>query len=119
MRKAAFALVVAFATGAFSDARAGVDEDLIILRRGDSNNDGYVNSADISHISSYLFSGGAEPPCLNQADVNHDGVVSISDATYLSNFLYQGGPEPPAPGPFNTTCATTDPWISCEVLPCG
>lgn len=95
----------------------GPDNDDAILRRGDSNNDQVVNGSDVSHLSAWLFQGGAEPGCLNQADVNDDGSINGSDPVFLANWLYLGGPTPPAPGPYNFTCATDAHALGCATLP--
>lgn len=99
-------------------AVAGDMDDDDILRRGDANSDSLVDVSDVSFISDYLFQGGPEPPCMNQADVNGDGAVNVSDCSYLTNYLFQGGPAPPAPGPDNTQCTDTSPYISCSYLIC-
>lgn len=96
------------------------DDPRIILRRGDANSDGDVDTSDAVFIAAYLESGGAEPPCMNQADANDDGVVSSSDAVYVLNWLYNGGSAPPAPGPFATECSEDlDDYISCNESPCS
>jgi hypothetical protein len=116
-----FTAIVVFSlgTGLFAISVPDDPDVIIILLRGDANSDDQVNINDASYINSYLFSGGAAPPCMNQADINNDGVVNISDSSHLLNWLFNGGPAPAAPGPFNTTC-TTDPLPSpgCQVNPC-
>ena len=104
-----------------STASAGIFPDDEILLRGDANNDGSVNGADISFISAYLYNGGDEPPCANQADVDDNGLLNVSDSVYLSNYLYQGGSPPPYPGASNSECTedTTTPNLSCDVYPCS
>ena len=94
------------------------EDDSIITRRGDSNHDGVVNGSDLSHLSAWLYQGGAAPPCLNQADVNDDGSIGIADVSYLSNWLYQGGPVPPAPGPYAFTCTTNTYELGCANPQC-
>ena len=96
----------------------GIGDTDIIFLRGDSNSDGAVNVSDSSHLSNYLFNGGGAPPCENQADVNADGSIDLSDVTFLNNWLFLGGPPPPAPGPFATSCSTTNPYIACSTNPC-
>lgn len=91
-----------------------------IVKRGDSNNDGTVNGADVSHLGNYLWTqDGPAPPCLNQADVNDDGAIDLSDQIYLLAWLFQGGPAPPFPGPSNTSCEKVDPALGCDVNPCS
>ncbi len=67
--------------------------------RGDSNGDGEVNVSDPVHVLNYLFSGGAEPRCLDSADGDDNGQVNITDAVYLLNYLFSSGRPPPPPFP--------------------
>ncbi len=71
-----------------------IDEDPTGIMRGDVNDDGDIDVADVVTINEYLFAGGTLS-CPNMADVNDDGGINISDSVYLSNYLYNGG-EPPA-----------------------
>lgn len=95
-------------------AFGGILGEDFILARGDANDDGRVDVSDAVFINTFINYGGNLPPCMNQADCNKDGAVSNTDTAYLLNWLYNGGPAPPSPGPFNTTCATTVPYISCQ-----
>jgi len=64
--------------------------------RGDVNNDGTINSADVVYLINYLFIGGPEPqPVVDSGDCNHDGIVNSSDVVYLINYLFINGPAPP------------------------
>ena len=71
--------------------------------RGDCSGDGEVAGSVTDGIAllSYLFLGGAEPPCLAACDANGDGVVQgqVTDAIHLFSFNFLGGPAPPAPYP--------------------
>lgn len=104
-------------------ARVAVPDIIIderIFRRGDANNDSYVNASDASYINAFLFLGGPEPGCLNQADANNDGEVNVSDSVYILDWLYQGGEEPPYPGPDGNECvADDDRHPGCETDPCS
>ena len=70
--------------------------------RGDVNEDGSVNSADI--IVCWL-----EGPfsCDDAADVNDDGILDVgvegADCEYLNDYLFGGGPPPPPPFPYMRT----------------
>jgi len=66
--------------------------------RGDFNNDGQLNVADLTALVAYLFQNGAPPDCFEEGDVNGDGAINIADLTYLVAYLFQGGP-PPLPCP--------------------
>ena len=92
--------------------------DIILLRRGDANNDGVVNISDAYFINDYLFMGGYAPACMDAADVNDDGWVDLADSSYLSNWLYQGGPMPPAPGPFTCGQDSTADSLTCQSSIC-
>lgn len=92
---------------------SGVASDDDIIRRGDVNHDASVNVSDAVYLNSFLYQGGAAPPCMNEADVNKDGRVDGSDSAFLLSYLYSGGPAPPSPGPYNSTCTNTYPYISC------
>jgi len=67
---------------------------VVAFMRGDSNNDGQVDIADISFLVSYVFRSGPEPASLEAADVNSDTNVDVSDALYLVNFIFRQGPPP-------------------------
>ncbi|MBU8933406.1 MAG: dockerin type I repeat-containing protein [candidate division Zixibacteria bacterium] len=64
--------------------------------RGNVDDDGEVNIADLTYLVAYLFTGGPPPPCLEEADVNGDGEINIADLTYLVAYLFTGGPPPVA-----------------------
>ena len=102
-------------------SRAGVvtGEEIIdglaITMRGDVDHSGGVNISDPTYLSSFLFSGGPQPPCMNEADANHDGAVNVADVSFLLSWLFGQGTAPPAPGAYNTTCTTTYPSISCDI----
>lgn len=70
------------------------------FRRGDCNDDGIVNIADIvANIGlvtgSFPFNAGCPAAC----DANDDGANDISDSVYIAAYQFQGGPPPPAPFP--------------------
>ena len=84
------------------------------FRRGDVNNDGGLNIADIVAIGVFLFEAGDPPVCLDAADTNDDGVIDVADPVRLVRFLFQFGPPLPAPG---NACGTdpTDDTLVCLV----
>ncbi|MGE3163382.1 MAG: IPT/TIG domain-containing protein [Planctomycetota bacterium] len=70
--------------------------------RGDVNDDGAVNPADLSVLASFVVGGGGMPPILDAADVNDDGLVAVGDLVLLSAFLQQSPPitlPPPTAAP--------------------
>ena len=62
-------------------------------RRGDTNGDGILSSADIFYLINHLFANG--PPPLGSGDVNGDGTAGVPDIFYLINHLFTYGPPPP------------------------
>ncbi|HVR75230.1 MAG TPA: metallophosphoesterase [Planctomycetota bacterium] len=90
----------------------GVDEELIDrfsitkpapgpalrFRRGDTNEDGSVDVADVVGALGYLFAG-LPPPCLAASDVNGSRSVELTDSIHLLNHLFIGGPSPVPPYP--------------------
>ena len=67
--------------------------------RGDCNDDGDVNVADVSCALERLFAGGPMPGCLAVLNTNGDGSVDITDPVFLLNFLFVGGPSVVDPFP--------------------
>ncbi len=67
--------------------------------RGDPNNDGIVNVADVIFMLNYLFQSGPKPPCFKSADVDNSDAVDLGDAVYLLNYTFIGGPPPHPPFP--------------------
>lgn len=66
-------------------------------RRADVNLDGSRDLTDAISILRYLFSGGAEPTCLDAADIDANGKLEISDAVEWLEHLYLGALPPPEP----------------------
>ena len=77
--------------------RLGVQPDLSIFVRGDTNDDLTTDISDASTILNFLFLGGRRPGCLDAADTDDDGAIVVTDATYLLNYLFLGGPSLPPP----------------------
>ena len=83
-------------------ARTVTDLDLSLsagplVSRGDCNADGEQDISDPVALLSFLFTGGATPPCLEACDATGDRVSDISDAIYLLGHIFLGGPPPAAP----------------------
>lgn len=95
----------------------GQEDEVLIGRRGDANNDGVLNQTDAVFITNHLFNGGPAPQCEAQADVDDDGLVAINDAVFITNYLFLGGPPPPPPSDCNGK-DTTLPNPSCLYDPC-
>jgi len=64
------------------------------ILRGDSNQDRVVDISDAIHTLGWLFTGGPEPPCLDEADSNKDRAVDLSDGVFTLSYLFVGGPQP-------------------------
>ncbi len=63
--------------------------------RGDVNDDGAVNIADIIYLAGYVNNGGPGPiPFVHTGDVNNDGLVNAGDITYMISFYFDCGPCP-------------------------
>jgi hypothetical protein len=67
--------------------------------RGDGNNDGLVDVADIVFVLQYLFLDGPEPECEDAADFDNDGHINITDPVFLTLYIFQNGIAPPSPYP--------------------
>ena len=57
------------------------------LLRGDVNEDGKVNIADVTALISYLLSGDTDGVNLDNANCNQDATISIGDVTALISYL--------------------------------
>ena len=67
------------------------------IHRGDIDHNGAAvpDIADLVYLVTYMFQGGAEPPCMEEADIDGNGSgPDIADLVYLVSFMFQGGPEP-------------------------
>ncbi len=63
--------------------------------RGDINNDGIVNLADIIALADNVAgSGPGAIPFAHLGDVNNDGSINSADVTYLVNYYFHYGPCP-------------------------
>jgi len=63
--------------------------------RGDVNNDGVVNLADIIYLADYVASSGPGPiPFAHLGDVDGDGLTNAADVTYLMSYYFYYGPCP-------------------------
>lgn len=68
------------------------------FRRGDVNEDSWVDVADVGAILGHLFGTGPAPGCLDAADVDDNNHLEVADAVFLVNYLFAHGHAPPAPG---------------------
>ncbi|MFH1688385.1 MAG: PKD domain-containing protein, partial [bacterium] len=57
-----------------------------------------IDIADLVYLVSYMFSGGAEPPCIEEANIDGDVLenIDITDLIHLVNYMFNGGPDPVA-----------------------
>lgn len=79
----------------------GSGGSVIRFVRGDANEDGSYNVADIVFGLNALFvPGGVTPNCIESCDINDDGSFNIADMVYGLNSLFvPGSPPPDAPYP--------------------
>jgi hypothetical protein len=71
-----------------------VREGISQFTRGDCNNDGIVDAADVVFLINYLFQDGTAPDPLEAGDANSDSEVDPADVVYLINYLFKQGPPP-------------------------
>lgn len=119
--------VVGFTTGTGAATCTMEVDNLVIKRfggdgplfvRGDADADGRRNITDGVAVFSFLFTGGATPPCMDAADSNDQGVVNITSGIYILNFLFLGGAPPPPPFPNCGSDPTTEPRnLDCDSFP--
>jgi PKD repeat protein len=88
-----------------------------LFRRGDTNSDSKLDISDPVSTLAFLFTGGAEPSCLDSTDTNDDGMVDISDAVAALGFLFTGGAAPPAPGSERCGKDPTADTLECLAFP--
>ncbi|MBU8932994.1 MAG: VCBS repeat-containing protein [candidate division Zixibacteria bacterium] len=67
--------------------------------RGNVDNIGEVNIADLTYLVAYLFTGGPPPPCSPESNVDgitseSGGEIDIADLTQLVSYLFTGGSAP-------------------------
>ncbi len=61
---------------------------------GDASNDCGFNIADVTYLTTWIFSGGPAPAIPNNADMDRSCAVNIGDATYGIARVFNGGPAP-------------------------
>jgi len=84
--------------------------------RGDCNDDGQLNVADVINFLNYQFVGSIESPgCFDSCDADDNGTLDVADAVRSLNYLFTGTasvPEPP--GPFECGTDPTIDELGCE-----
>jgi hypothetical protein len=63
--------------------------------RGNVDNTGGINVADLAYLVFYLFEDGPAPPCEEDGNVDGDDGINVADLTYLVDYLFFDGPAPP------------------------
>jgi len=86
--------------------------------RGDVNQDGKRNIADVLRLLGELFSGLPPSTCPDSADANDDGKINIADALRLLGYLFGGQGELPAPAPDCGGDPTPDNMEKCTFEGC-
>ena len=108
-------LSLADLSAAAPGALAAVADELREFRRGDVTADQTIDIADAIMLFDYLFTGGAEPPCVKSAEANGDGSLDLSDGVHILSFLFLGGGGFPEP---SQACGfTLSDSLSCKSFP--
>jgi len=63
----------------------------VIRKKGDFNNNGAPDIADVIFLLNYLFKNGKKPGYPYQADVNCNSRINVSDLIQLYRYLFQNG----------------------------
>ncbi len=66
--------------------------------RGNVDNIGGINVADVTYLVAYMFASGPASPCGEDGNVDGIGGINVADLTYLVDYLFRSGP-PPSPCP--------------------
>jgi len=83
--------------------------------RGDTNDDGLIDIADVTTLMGYLYSGGSLA-CMDAADTNDDGLVNLADGVVLNAYL-RGEGSLPAPSRGEGEDPTADTLACAWVVP--
>ena len=62
-----------------------------LFLRGDGNQDGQLDLADVIFTAQLLFTVGVGLTCSDRYDSNDDGVTNIADVVYSATYLFQSG----------------------------
>lgn len=92
--------------------RLRVVYELPPFTRGDCNDDGLTDIADLVFGLEALFVTPGDVVCVDACDANDDGLFDVADAIYTGNALFTGGTPLPAPA----SCGTdpSDDGLGCE-----
>ncbi|MBU8934059.1 MAG: hypothetical protein KOO62_08620 [candidate division Zixibacteria bacterium] len=78
----------------------GDDCDGCCINRGNvdgiSGDGGPIDIADLTYLVAYLFTGGEEPPCIEEGDIDGNSEINIADLTHIVAYLFTGGQPPVA-----------------------
>ncbi len=83
------------------------------FRRGDCNDDGYVDISDAIGILFFQFMGSALS-CVDAADADDDSETGITDVIYLLSHLFLEGPVPRDPYPGCGPDVNNDVFPPCD-----
>ncbi|MCA8959946.1 MAG: hypothetical protein KDC38_05515, partial [Planctomycetes bacterium] len=86
------------------------------FRRGDTNDDAFIDIGDAIYGLSILFSG-ATSHCADAEDVNDDGNPDIADMIYLLGVLFVPG-SPAIPAPMDCGVDPTPDGLDCATSAC-
>lgn len=83
--------------------------------RGDVNQDGIVDAADVGELWTYVFDESLLPDCQDPLDVNDDGVINLSDVNFLTRAIDGAGLSIPGPYP-NPGFDLTEDDLTCNLV---
>ena len=75
------------ANGEVFPVRSGSFENIVEVRKGDANDDGTVNAADIVEVVNYIMGHPTEKFKEANADANGDGTVNAADIVAIVNMI--------------------------------
>lgn len=79
-----------------SDGTGDACDGCCLFLRGNVDGDAsdQVDISDLVLLVAYMFSGGEEPPCLDEANIDGVGEIDISDLVLLVAYMFSGGADP-------------------------
>jgi hypothetical protein len=101
--EASFTVILVIAPNGLAELQSYADSARAIIERenyhgipaicADINGNGEVEAGDVVYLISWIFKGGAPPPCpLARADINGNGEANAGDVVSLINYLFRSYP---------------------------
>jgi len=79
-----------------NDGIGDVCDALCCQLRGNVDNVGGIDIADLVYLVDFMFNDGPVPPCTGEADMDGSGEIDIADLVYVVDFMFNDGPAPVA-----------------------